>query len=60
MGSKPPALLICQLFSFINQSPRESKTRGCRQCSEGARDLALAAFYDNVTAWLRDKTCSST
>ena len=33
---------------------------GCRQCSEGARDLlALAAVYDNVVAWLRDKTCCS-
>ena len=38
---------------------RESKTRECCQCSEGARDLALASVYDNVVAWLRDKTCSS-
>ena len=38
---------------------REFKTRGCSQCSEGERDLASAAVYDNVVAWLRDKTCSS-
>ena len=38
---------------------REFKTRGFCNCSEGARDLALAAVYDNVVAWLRDKTCSS-
>ena len=35
---------------------RESKTRGCCQCSERARDLALASVYDNAVAWLRDKT----
>ena len=39
---------------------RESKTRGCYQCSEGARDLAPASVHDNVVAWLRDKTCCST
>ena len=38
---------------------RESKTRGCCQCSEGARDLALASVYDNLVAWLRDNTCCS-
>ena len=38
---------------------RESETRRCCQCSEGACNLALAAVYDNVVAWLRDKTCSS-
>ena len=27
--------------------------------SEGARDLALTFAYDNLVAWLRDKTCSS-
>ena len=38
---------------------RESKTRGCCQCSEGARNFALVAVYDNVVSWLRDKTFSS-
>ena len=38
---------------------REFKNRGCCHCSEGARDLVLAAVYDDVVAWLRNKTCSS-
>ena len=34
---------------------RESKTRGCCQCLEGARDLALAAVYDNVVPGLETR-----
>ena len=35
------------------------KLGGCCQCSERARDLARAAFYDNMVASLRNKACSS-